>query len=73
MTRPLGRVEEIADARDAEHVGDLVRIADRRGDAVRRTQRSNSSGVTSEDSIWRCVSMKPGTATAAAVDPAAPR
>ena len=28
-------VEEIAQARDAEHVGDLVRIADRRGDAVR--------------------------------------
>src|SRR5277367_2964781 len=28
-------VEEIAQASDAEHVGDLVRIADRRGDAVR--------------------------------------
>ncbi len=30
----LGRIEEIADARDAKHVGDLVRIADRRGDAL---------------------------------------
>ncbi len=28
------RVEEIAKAGDAEHVGDLVRIADRGGDAV---------------------------------------
>ncbi len=28
-------VEEIAQARRAEHVGDLVRIADRRGDAMR--------------------------------------
>ena len=28
-------VEEIVQARRAEHVGDLVRIADRRGDAVR--------------------------------------
>ncbi len=26
------------------------------------TQRSNSCGVTSEDSTWRWVSMKPGTA-----------
>ena len=54
-------VEEIAQARLAEHVGDLVRIADRGGDAVASTQRSNSSGVISEDSTWQCVSMKPGT------------
>ena len=30
------RVEEVADAFRAEHVGDLVRIADRGGDAARQ-------------------------------------
>ena len=29
-------VEEIADPRGADHIGDLVRIADRRGDAARK-------------------------------------
>ena len=32
--RGLGRLQEEADAFEAEHVGDLVRIADRRGDAM---------------------------------------
>ena len=32
--RPLRRLEEIADALEPEHVGDLVRIADRGRDAV---------------------------------------
>src|SRR5690606_36328330 len=31
-----GASEEVADALDSEHVGNLVRIADNRGDAVRQ-------------------------------------
>ena len=36
ITVALGAVEEVADALGAQHVGDLVRVADRRRDAVRQ-------------------------------------